>query len=238
MKSTLKSTFHVAPTALAIALLAVTGSAWAASTASIKVTGTITPAACNVSVTNDGKFDYGNISAGTLSDTQANNLGEKTNNLQITCSSPTQLALKTLDNAHASADGSEGVTQAIGAVDSDRLFGLGDTADGKQHLGAYTLALMYDSLTVNGTSTAGQLLSKDGGYTWINYGRKVLQTWDNTTWPREPYSWGEPGQTSPLATTSLSMPLKVTAGIKPLGKLPSGTELKLNGSTTIELMYL
>jgi type 1 fimbria pilin len=238
MKSTLKPKFRVAPTALAVTLIAVTGSVSAASAASIKVTGVVVPAACNVSVTNDGKFDYGKISAGNLSDTKANNLGEKTNNLQITCSSPTQLALKTLDNVHASKDGSDGVTQAIGAANDTRLFGLGDTPDGKQHLGAYTLSLMYDSLTVNGASTAGQLLSPDGGKHWNNHGRVVLQAWDNNTWPDEPYSWGEPGQTSPVATKSLSMPLKVTAGIKPLGKLPSGTELKLNGSTTIELMYL
>lgn len=66
--------------------------AFAASTVDLTVDGSITPAACTPTISNNGVFDFGNISAGDLSATKSTSIGAKRFSYSITCDAPTAIA--------------------------------------------------------------------------------------------------------------------------------------------------
>lgn len=67
-------------------------SAFAEDTADISVIGTITPASCDIVLTN-GDINHGKISARSLTDGAVKELGTKTVGVNVTCDAATQFAL-------------------------------------------------------------------------------------------------------------------------------------------------
>lgn len=236
MKYIFPSHFRAVSTVMAVALLATATGGLAATTAQMEVKGTITPAACSVSIEHNGIFDYGFISTASLSPTQANNLGDKYNNMQIACPSATQVGVRAFDNAATSMDGSEGVDQAIGFYGTNNLFGLG-IAPGGIKLGAYAITLVKNGLTIDGNSHVQYARSVNLGRSWV-VSENDAWLLDQGRFPNTVYSWVAAGQTTPLAAEIVHVPLKVTAAIKPLKKLPIGQSMTLQGSVTLSLYYL
>lgn len=224
---------------LAVVLLAVTTAALAANTAKISVIGTIMPEACSVSVDNNGTFDYGSMAANTLSPTQANFLGIKTHNLEITCESPTKIAITSTDNIAASVDGSDGVETAAHATNRQFLFGLGYAPDGMTKLGAYGLVLKREGMIVNGSANAVFLETSNEGLSWkAKSGDQEL--YDEGSWAHWETSWGaaEQGTPTPMDVKNVTVPVQVTAAIQQLNKLPNDQKLELSGDATFTLIYL
>ncbi|MFJ7311504.1 DUF1120 domain-containing protein [Pseudomonas sp. NPDC098747] len=200
--------FLLLPLALAFA----SNAALAANSVDLRVTGTITPAACDITLTG-GDVDFGSLK--DLSSTEETSFTSPTKDLNILCSAPTQVGIKAIDNRQGTNTG--------------RAFGLGkDSADGK--IGSYHIDLR--NKTVDGS--AGQLTrSTDSGTTWT----KVADAMVNPA-PTEIISWAATGTDAPVPVTSVTQQFEIDLAIAPTSTLDTSTDITLDGSATIELVYL
>ena len=206
---------------LPLALVVFNNAAIAANSVDLRVTGTITPAACNISVTGGGVFDMGTISAQALNATATTELGEARNDLSITCSGATLVGIKALDN------------RAGTAIDSaTRSFGLGLDGQGNK-IGYYHITTVATP-TVNG-SAGNATKSLDDGVTWTTNatGSPI------TTSQNDIVSWNAAGAPAdPIPVTSVSQTIRVNVHLAPENTLDTSSDITLDGSATIELVYL
>lgn len=216
---------------LPLALVFATNAAIAANSVDLRVTGTITPSACDISLTG-GDFDLGTISGNELNATAATTLPSSAGKtLNITCSGATQVAFRAIDNRASSVP--SGITQ-----NANSAFGLG--MDGANNpIGHYNIAVLQTTATVNGA--AGQYkATDDAGSTWFGFGGSEVNITSSDRSSRiGTLDLASSGPTSqPVPITSASTELKVTAMIQPESALDTSTEITLDGSATIELVYL
>jgi|GEM_PF-1148141 len=168
-------TFRPSLLAGAIAVLA-GGQAFAQTTptTTLTVIGNIAPPTCDVAVTNNGKFDYGNISPTVIGSTNYD-LGNQTQTLSVTCDGTTFMLFTNQDNEAASVSTAGQANYGLGMVNNT----------GK--LGYYTLTMQnatVDGVTSrvgNGANTAGSALTFCGATQGI-YTTGHKWTWcSNTT---------------------------------------------------------
>lgn len=234
-------------TACALAVLAVTTtSVFAADSVDIKVTGTIKPAACTPTITGGGTIDYGNIGLNTLSATDYTPLPEKQVDFSITCDAPAKIALKATNGRPGTAagapDGVGGFGESPVGLFTDAtgkgwgVAGLG-TAEGK-NIGGFGMRLAAGTVkaTVNDVEKeVFSITSADGGITWSTSRMGNLQRSDVVGLA----SWGATSDDkTPVALTTLSGKLGVQAYINKTSELHPTGEIKLDGLSTIELVYL
>ncbi len=204
--------------AVASALL-ITGTApvFAASTVDLTVKGIITPNACTPVLSGGGVIDHGKISAKDLNTDKMTLLPKASLQMTVTCDAAALFALKATDNRAGSA--------AAGGY-----FGLG-LINGTQKLGTYNLNM---GSSTNPPVADGEVVQS-------------IASWDNgTTW--EKYSSFEPGallSVATLADVSTPRPTQVLvtdinyAGyISRTDGLDLSNEVTIDGSATIEVMYL
>lgn len=198
--------------------------ATAATTADLKLIGTITPAACTPNFTGGATIDYGNIPAGTLNVATQTLLPEKTTKLTVTCTAPVKFALTLTDDRSASA-----VTtlNTIATYTADMKFGLGAATNGAK-IGAYSLQISNEAPDSGATQ---RLYSTDGGATWASF-LGGLSTARLISFANSATS------TTPAAHTSMAMDVKVVAAIDKASNLPITDEIKIDGMSTIEVKYL
>lgn len=197
--------------ALASALL-ITGTApaFAASTVDLTVKGIITPNACTPTLSSGGIVDHGKMSAKDLNPTGYTRLPTYTLQLEVNCDAPIAFGLKTVDNRRGSA--------------STSGFGLGFIND-SQKLGVFTVTMRTP---VADGDTVQPIASYDNGTTW------------------EPQNWMEDfGLYSvstdgvlPRPTEDLTMGLEVATLIARTDGMDLSDEVNIDGSATIEMMYL
>jgi len=126
----------------ALALLSCAiGSAHAAAPSSeLSVSGAIRTPACVISATDDGIYDYGLMSSSILPESGHIPLAEKTATVDVTCSAPTYIAFKPIDQR-------SGTESAV----ADGNMGLGSmTGRGGSQIGYYTV--MMKNAKVDGVS--------------------------------------------------------------------------------------
>jgi len=207
---------------------AINNTAVAAATDSVDltVTGTISLGACTPVFDNSGTVDYGTIATVGLSSTAPTDLGVKSTNLTITCSSPQAVAFNITDNAKASA-----VTAGLGGIAAANVFGLGQTTDGT-NLGSYSITLK--SVTLDGT--AGDVLaSADTGTTWAAAAAGGLV--DNVG--TKLWSAGAAGaDTVAASATTFAYGVDVDAVLQDSTTLAIDDTQTLAGSATFTLTYL
>ncbi|MDA8486729.1 DUF1120 domain-containing protein [Pseudomonas resinovorans] len=205
-----------APLVLAFAA----NTALAANSVDLRVTGTITPAACNISSTGGGNFDFGSLSAQELNATATTPWGELRNDLSITCSGATLVGIKALDNRAGTAADSQ-----------SRSFGLGLDSQGNK-IGFYHITTTATP-TVNG-SAGSSTRSQDNGATWATNASAAITTDQNHI-----VSWNAAGSPDdPVPVTSVSQTIRVNVHIAPENTLDTSSDITLDGSATIELVYL
>lgn len=203
--------------------LACAPTAFAASTADLRITGTIVPAACTPTFAGGGIVNFGKISASDLSESEPTKLSHRHVGLTIACDAPTQFALRAIDN----------VPSTVHTPDSWR-FGLG-LADGGEKIGWYYVDVETASVTLDGAAANDRLVSTDQGATWltprnpngVSLGANVLGGWIKTA-----------SDTSPSMVTNASMQVRIGAEIAPTASLPTADEIALNGHATFEVVYL
>ncbi|HIF6298115.1 TPA: DUF1120 domain-containing protein [Klebsiella michiganensis] len=210
-------------------------SAHAADSFNINVTGVISPAACEANITGGETIDYGTIPANTLTADDVTLLPAKQTAFTITCDAPAKLGFRTVDNRAASkmTEG-PGITMDSGVnwVRS-ALNGLGVDGQGN-NIGGWSAEL--NNLTSDTVSSPINIFSVDNGLTWTKRGSGVpyfilganslintISTTDTLT---------------PAAFSTLTGTLAVQAVINPASMLDLSQPVTLDGSVTVEMVYL
>jgi type 1 fimbria pilin len=207
---------------LGLACLAAAISAQASTVAQLTVRGTITPAACNLSLTGSGTIDYGTIRSGELSQTAFNPREEKTTSLSVSCgTTPAKFGLKLTDLQAGSK-----VTGILGAGFTEaQNYGLGQVSG--RRTGGYSVTLR----DLRSSSTALFPIMRVGTGTWQNSDGKVTQA------PTQ-YSWRSSTTVTPASIPQLTGTIAVKAVINKGQDLDLSRDITLDGRATLELSYI
>ncbi|MGU0691894.1 DUF1120 domain-containing protein [Pseudomonas aeruginosa] len=173
--------------------------------------------ACSMTLGNGGVIDFGTLTSRDLHQDREVWFRNPSISLSIDCQAPTKFAIKGLDNR-------EGTSTRSG-------YGLG--AIGGKKTGYYYLipgARMGDGKAL-------VQLFKDS-WTWPD----AWEVWGiektRNIYPNDLSSWAEPGQTTPQAFKRVTSELAVVIWIAPASKLDLSQEIAIDGSATLELVYL
>lgn len=196
----------------------------AATTADLKLIGTITPAACVPNFTGGATIDYGNIPASTLNATAQTLLPEKTTKLSVDCNAPVKFAFGLVDDRNATA---LTTLDTITGYPATAKFGLG-AADNGAKIGAYSLQISNETADTGATR---RLASADSGSTWAPFGGGLTTT--------SIVGFGNSATaTVPSAHKSITVDLRVVAAVDKTANLPITNEIKIDGLSTFEVKYL
>lgn len=199
---------------LAPLLIACTPMAFAASSADLSVTGTITPSACAPSLSDGGIVDHGKLTSKDLDPLLPTRLPAGEIQLEVHCEGATFFTLTTVDNRAG--------TSAINPA----FHGLG-VVNGDQKLGSVAFGVFEPQ--ADGTSVLA-IMSRDNGNTWgpSSYlGHAGLTSFAATGDPR-----------TPIAIKDLNARLRAFTIIAPASDLTLLDELPIDGHATLQLKYL
>lgn len=223
-------------------LLALANYSQAGDSVDLKVTGKLLTGSCTPTLSNGGVVDFGHIPLNNLNKTTVNQLGFKTTELSITCTSDMKMAWTILDNHHdsvaatvtpnADASGAE-----MFSADNEK-YGLGKTAGGVQ-IGAYGVrvtSVYYNALTGKELYTDSvsnnyidpnvvwKTVSNSGAYMRSDGSRALTQATST--------------ETVPVAAKDFKYVLCVSAAVNGTDTLAITDNTDLDGSATISLVYL
>ena len=205
-----------------MACLAAALNAQATTSAQLVVRGTITPAACNLSLAGSGIIDYGTIRSGELSRTAFNPREERTTSLVINCgTTPARFGLTFTDLQAGSK-----VAGILGAGFTEaQNYGLGMV--GARRTGGYSVTLR--DLRSSGTTLFP--IMRTGFGSWYNSDGKVAQS------PSQ-YSWRNGASITPAAISQLTGTLAVKAVINKAQDLDLSRDISIDGRATLVLSYI
>lgn len=175
----------------------------------------IVPAACDATFANNGVVDYGQIPASQVKYGQRNTLAVKHLHLQIHCRGNARLALQAVDNRSAHND-----------ADSPLHFGLSPIGS-KGGLGSYTLEIT--SLRADGEA-AINLASDNQGKSWHRPGRHLGTS--------HLLGFTTGNGVTPGSYQVIDGELQVTTTLNKREDIDPDGDMLLDGSTTLELLYL
>lgn len=211
--------------ALALASAATANFAAGPST-DIKIQGTITPVACTPSVSNLGVVDFGNITAGSLRADVYNFLPVKSLNYTITCDAQTKMAIQGVDNRASSVI--PGAGAGLWTLADTEVYGMGSINN--KNIGIFFIVIEQDKYTAD-SAAVKTIMSKDGGTTWANtsgyLGGTKMISWSATA-----------GAAAPLAFKSLTGTISIGAALNKSSELPLTGPIPLDGSATLQIIYL
>lgn len=214
----------IAASVLAMAM----GPAFAASTAQLKVTGTLVAPSCDITMPSGDTADFSNIVRGNLNPSTSTPLTTiKSLSVQVNCGAAnTSIAIFTTDSMSASRPtDARSFAFADGTVSLNNTdyYGLGN-ASNSNPIGAY--AVRVGKISMDGTEQASIQTSSDG------------VTWSTATGPTYFSNTAQYVSAGPAAMGKLfTFPLEVAANISATSTLPAG-EVDLSGNATIEVKYL
>ena len=207
---------------LAFACLATALSAQATTSAQLVVRGTITPAACNLSLAGSGIIDYGTIRSGELSQTAFNPREEKTTSLVVNCgTTPAKFGITFTDLQAGSK-----VTGILGAGFTEtQNYGLG--AVGTRRTGGYSITLK----DLHSSALTLYPIMRSGASAWQSSDGKVAQS------PVQ-YSWRNGAAITPASLTQLTGTIAVKAVINKAQDLDLSRDVSIDGRATLVLSYI
>ena len=228
----------VKKTACALTILAISISPALAESIDVKVIGTITPSACKPTLTGGGTIDYGRIPLSSLKRDALTQLDNKQLDFSITCDAPAKVALRPINGRPNTAAGTTekgnyggDVPKGISNDNSNSVVGLG--LDNGKKIGGYNIATK--DVLADGNSVR-YIYQNNSGNTWSEHATGKRNNFSPTAGLIS--SWAKPGTLEPLAFTTLSGKLNVQAYINKISELQPTGEIKLDGLTTLELVYL
>lgn len=181
------------------------------------------PAACRPTLAGNANVNFGRIGVGELQRESVTTFSRQTV-LEVDCDAPTRFAIRAVDNRAGS------VSDQLSAA-APTLFGIGRTAAG-QALGGFTARL-------------GAGIGRDGSSAYPLLGDASAQTWrpDPAGLLRndgQPTSLGRQSTSAaaPGAWSGLSLPLTVELHLAPARGLDLRQETPIDGSATLEIIYL
>lgn len=204
--------------ALAIVLATCASGVCAASSVNLSVRGTITPSACTPLLGQDGQIDYGKIAARDLNPATFTRLPDTNLSVSVNCEAATLFAVKLTDNRAGSS-----ASAPLG-------FGLG-LINGNEKIGVFNVVL-HTPLADNAPIT--QLQSLNDGQSWM-----VVS--DGVALPAlrlGAFGNASSGTWAPIPIQDLRVQMRVSTSIAPAQGLTLDREVPLDGSATLDLIYL
>lgn len=206
-----------------IALALSAGAAQAASTVDLTVKGLITPMACTPVLSGGGLVDFGKISRNDLNLTNGTRLPLKSLTLTVNCNAAGRYALRMRDNRDGTAH-----------VNSEIFYGLGLDSSGNK-IGVYSVSfdpkqtVVDDLAVVYGTeSTTGGLAWRTSNLNPIDIGSRSLLGFTDVLG----------SNAGPSAIQTLTSTLTLEATINARQNLDLSVETPMDGSATLEVVYL
>ncbi|MEJ5069698.1 DUF1120 domain-containing protein [Leclercia adecarboxylata] len=228
---------------LGVCALMMAAQAHAATDATLKVSGTIVPAACTPTLSNGGEVSFGSIAAASIRKAAEDNslvqLGTKDITLSITCEATAAIGFKVVDNRASSAVALSSTayinpTDARLNVLNQPVFGFGlGLANNSAKIGAYSITTDTAGATADGASV-NLLASDDQGKSWVlgevgvrqfNDGNRIVTVADKS------------GSSEPKMFKEATLPMKISAAVQTSSVLGSD-EITLDGNATLSLVYL
>ncbi|RQO52467.1 DUF1120 domain-containing protein [Pseudomonas sp. KBW05] len=208
---------------IAVAGLAYVIPAHAGFTAELTVGGLITPMACTPVLSGGGLIDFGKISQQDLNQATGTRLPLKSLTLTVSCNAPGRYALRMADNRDGTAH-----------VNSEIYYGLGLDSAGNR-IGVYSVKFDPKQTVADDLAVAYGTESTTGGVAWrtsntnpIDIGSRSLLGFTDVA-----------GSTAgPSAIRNLTSTLTLEAVINARQNLELSVETPMDGSATLEVVYL
>lgn len=183
----------------------------------------IEPAACTPTLSQGGVVDYGRITTQNLNSDRRTRLPTRQLSLSIQCDSPARYALRMHDNRDGSSLVNSLIFYGLGRDASDNRIGLYEVQFDPQHITADQLPRVF--LT---QSTAG-------GIGWSDSGSAPRSIATTTV-----LGFSDEAMTTkgPVAIRSLNATLDILPVIAPTDELDNRQDIPLDGSGTLEIIYL
>lgn len=215
---------NLRPLSLAtLSLLTLSASALAASSVDFAVTGLLTPSACTPTLSGAGLIDYGKISQQDLNLERGTRLPVRYLTVTINCDASTRYALRMSDNRDGTAN-----------VNSEIFYGLGLDPSGNK-IGLFSLTFDPNQTVVDTLPQPYGTESTTAGVAWraansnpIDIGSRSFLGFTDTA-----------GSTSgPTAIKHLSSTVRIDTVIAAKQNLDLRGEVQIDGSGTLEVVYL
>ena len=204
-------------------LLGGTSAVQAASIVDLAVTGLITPTACTPQLSDGAVIDYGKISQQDLKVDRSTRLPVKPLHVNIACNAPNRFALRMHDNRDGSA-----------MVNSEIYYGLGLDHSGNR-IGLYSMTFDPLQTVVDSTAQAYGTESTTGGLAWRTANLNTIEIGANSYLG---FTETKDSVAGPSAIQVLISTVKVEAVINARQNLDLSTDTPLDGSATLEVLYL
>jgi len=217
MKARLKAKCGKARLALPLLACGLLSTGHALAGTELSVKGRILPAACRLEL-GGGVTDTGTLSRSDLSEADVTFVRVPDIPLSIVCQTPTKVAFQMRDNRAGTA--------FPGLQTTADVYGLG--APGGKKTGSYRI---FVRRTVSDDS---------GRYIVDRHGTGIWEAADNqpTLHPSSLYAWGAPGGVLPQAVNQIDLTLGFAVALPKASDLDLSREIKIDGSATMELIYL
>lgn len=201
--------------------LASVGQAMAASSVDLSVKGSITPAACTPTLSGGGVVDHGKISYSDLNRNGDTNLPTVTMPFTVNCTAPTLFAINTTDNRVGSS------SEWSGGPSS---FGLG-FVNGDVKVGFYMLKMSNSKAD----GVPHVVIESADGKTWFD-ALDNTQMWQ-PNWMRT-FKDSSGGTLTPMLLQTMTTDIVVDTTIIDKRFLPVSQEIPIDGSATLDVVYL
>lgn len=203
---------------LALVLVTAAPSALAQS-ADVSITGRILPDSCDVQLGGGGVADLGIVNTAQLNADRHTDLDPVTLTFSVACGSPMRFAIEGFDNRNESAA-------------YTNMYGLGMTP-GSERIGGVELSL--GDVTADAAPAYGTA-STDGGASWEASSGATLS--DVPPSGLRGFAKEQGVVSGPASTTTLQGTLYVAPRIQPTDVLRLTGEVDINGSVTLNVIYL
>ena len=202
----------------------------ASATANFRLRADMLPVACNVSFSNNGVVDFGDIFARQLSDTAFTTVGAKQFTLTLTCDAAARVAVTATDGRRGTAVPDMGYFLFLNQGDAS-TFGVGSV--GGRNVGAYII-YREQAATADGQAVRS-IVSNDNGGTWMASSGAINALIPDTRL----HGWAPTNSTEPGSYVSISQPYYVKLGLNTKAGMPPLTQsVPIDGLATFTVTYL
>lgn len=192
---------------------------FAASSIDLAVSGRITPSACTPTLGTGGVVDFGKIAAKDLVADSSTWLPGTIVQLRVSCRAPTLFALRGNDNRAGTAHTDDGYGFGMGLI------------NGGQKIGTYLLTVRNPA---SDTASLIPLIRTNNSEFWLGFPHGVFLTWHSLA----AFGASGAGVPVPIALAEVTADLLIQASIAPASGLTLDREVPLDGSATLEVIYL
>lgn len=197
--------------------------AMAASSVDLSVKGLIAPVACTPVLSGGGLIDFGKISQQDLNLATGTRLPLKYLTLTVSCNGASRYALRMRDNRNGTAH-----------VNSEIYYGLGLDSSGNK-VGVYSVSVDPKQTVADALPQIYGTESTTGGAAWRTSNRNPIDIGANSLLG---FTDSEGSTAGPSAIQTLTSTLKLEAVINAKQNLDLSTDIPIDGSGTLEVVYL